>query len=138
MEYHQRGSLANHYGGRPGATASVVRHAEQACRGLQHLHNEGILHRDIKPANLLLSDDDVVKLSDFGLSKPVAAAGTGPAMGYIAHLPPEALVGPGEITDVTGDVFAMGVTLYRLLEGDALLADIRSKGVNVAQEIVDG
>jgi len=32
----------------------------------------------------------------------------------------------------------MGVTLYRLLEGDALLADMRSKGVNVAQEIVDG
>ena len=138
MEYHRRGSLANHYGGGPGPTADVVRHAEQACRGLQHLHNEGILHRDIKPANLLLSDDDVVKLSDFGLSTPVHTAGTAPPMGYIAHLPPEALAGPGGITDVVGDVFAMGVTLYRLLEGDALLAGMRLGGVNVEQRIVEG
>jgi eukaryotic-like serine/threonine-protein kinase len=138
MELHQRGSLANVYGGQPGAAGSVVRHIEQACRGLQHLHNEGILHRDIKPANLLLSDDDIVKLSDFGLSKPVHAACTGPAMGYIAHLPPEALSGPGEITDVPGDVFAMGVTLYRLLQGDDLLAEMRSKGTDLRQQIVDG
>lgn len=138
MEYHRRGSLTNVYGGRPGEVGPVVRHMEQACRGLQHLHSRRILHRDIKPANLLLSDSDVVKLSDFGLSKPVHAVGMGPALGYIAHLPPEALSGSGEITDVAGYVFAMGITLYRLLEGDGHLAALRSKGIDVEQRILAG
>jgi eukaryotic-like serine/threonine-protein kinase len=138
MEYHQRGSLSDNYGGRPGATDSVIRHIEQACRGLQHLHTKGILHRDIKPANLLLSDNYVVKLSDFGLSKPVNSVPADPPIGYIAHLPPEALTGPGEIVDEAGDIFAMGVTLYRLLEGDALLAGMRSKDIDICHEIVTG
>lgn len=138
MEYHRHGSLSDVYGGRPGATDSVIRHIEQACRGLRHLHTEGILHRDIKPANLLLSDNDVVKLSDFGLSKPVDAVPAGPPIGYIAHLPPEALTGSGEIVDEAGDVFAMGVTLYRLLEGDALLTGMRSDGIDIRREIVAG
>jgi serine/threonine protein kinase len=138
MKYYKRGSLANHYSGRPRPTGPVVRHIEQGCRGLQHLHNEGILHRDIKPGNLLLSDEDVVKLSDFGLAGPAHAVGGGPAMGYIAHLPPEAITRPGEITDLTGDVFAMGVTLYRLLEGDDVLRDMRLNGLDVSQRIVDG
>jgi eukaryotic-like serine/threonine-protein kinase len=68
----------------------------------------------------------------------VNAIGAGPAIGYIAHLPPEALIGPGEITDAAGDIFAMGVTLYRLLEGDAQLAEMRSKGVDISQQIIAG
>jgi serine/threonine protein kinase len=138
MEYHRNGSLADVYDSKPAPVGNVVRHVEQACRGLQHLHNEGILHRDIKPANLLLSDEGIVKLSDFGLAKPIHAIGTGPAMGYVAHLPPEALTGPREITDVAGDIFAMGVTLYRLLEGDSYLDKIRLNGPELAQRIVSG
>jgi eukaryotic-like serine/threonine-protein kinase len=138
MEYHRLGSLANVYAGQRGEVGPVVRRAEQACRGLQHLHNQQILHRDIKPANILLSDSGTVKLSDFGLSKPLHAAGSGPPMGYIAHLPPEALKGPGEITNVTGDVFAMGVTLYRLLEGDDHLESLRANGIDIDEQIAAG
>jgi serine/threonine protein kinase len=138
MEYHPKGSLAKVYGGRPGEVGSVVRQLEQACRGLQHLHTEGMLHRDVKPANILIADDGTVKLTDFGLSKPMRTTGTGQAIGYVAHLPPEAIAGPQEITTIEGDIFAMGVTLYRLLEGDSLLDGMWANGVDVEQEILAG
>ncbi|MCU1487389.1 MAG: serine/threonine protein kinase [Actinomycetia bacterium] len=136
MAYHQAGSLAKVYGGKPGAVGPVVRSMEQACRGLQHLHTLGMLHRDMKPANMLLADDGTVKLSDFGLSLPIQAGGVGDGIGYQAHVPPEA-IGAGEITTVQGDIFATGVTLYRLLEGDALLDQLWSSG-SVEDQILNG
>lgn len=138
MEYHQRGSLSTVYGGEAGDVDQIVRQVEQACRGLHHLHTNDVLHRDIKPANILVADDGTAKLSDFGLSKPIHAVGTGPAIGYIAHLPPESLPTPGEITSIEGDIFAMGVTLYRLVEGDRVLNEMRSNGVDVRNEIAAG
>jgi serine/threonine protein kinase len=138
MEYHERGSLSDAYTGRPGMTGAVIRNIEQACRGLQHLHTQGVLHRDIKPANMLLSKDGTVKLSDFGLSAPLDAVETGPSMGYIAHLPPESIIKASGIADVTGDIFAMGVTLYRLVEGDDVLTQMRSGGIDLRQQIMDG
>lgn len=138
MEYYAQGSLADIYKGQPVEVDQAVRFIEQACRGLEHLHNIGILHRDIKPGNILLSDDNIAMLSDFGLAVTTTNVAVGPAAGYMAHLPPESLTGGRFISDQLGDVFAMGVTLYRLLEGDATLDDLRTRGVDVRQEIVAG
>lgn len=139
MEFHQKGSLQDIHKGAPANVDTVVRQMEQACRGLHHLHTTGRLHRDLKPANMLLADDGKVKLSDFGLCLPAVAVGTTLPIGYVAHLPPEAITGPGEITDVAGDIFAMGVTLRRLLDGDAHLNELKAQGVpTIKQAIVDG
>jgi serine/threonine protein kinase len=139
MEFHPRGSLQDIHKGVSANVDIVVRLLEQACRGLHHLHAEGLLHRDLKPANMLVSDDGTVKLSDFGLCLPAAAVGSAPAIGYVAHLPPESIAGPGEITDAAGDIFAMGVTLRRLLDGDGQLDALRAQGVPaMKQAIVDG
>jgi serine/threonine-protein kinase len=138
MEFHSKGSLQDIHRGLPGNVGVVVRRLEQACRGLQYLHNDGRLHRDLKPGNILMADDGTVMLSDFGLCLPAAQVGAAPPIGYVAHLPPEAITGTGEITDVAGDIFATGVTLRRLLEGDAHLDMLRATGADITQEIVNG
>lgn len=120
-----------------GVTASAT--------GTYAAHRLGVLLRDsapdgkhTKPANLLLADDGMAKLTDFGLSKPTHAAGTGQEIGYVAHPPPEALASPSEITTIEGDIFAMGVTIYRLLEGNSLLDSMWANAVDIEQEILAG
>lgn len=121
MEYHPAGSLHDVFQTQPRNVGEIVRRSEDALRGLQHLHSNGILHRDVKPANILVTKTGSAVVSDFGLARKFADAGAFPPIGYAAHLPPEAFAGTGQITTVAGDIFAMGVTLYRLLEGDAFI-----------------
>ncbi|MFE7333013.1 serine/threonine-protein kinase [Streptomyces sp. NPDC057565] len=89
----------------------------QAARALTAAHAAGVVHRDIKPANLLLSDDGVVKVVDFGIAQLAehAAADDGLALGTAAYTAPEQAlrhpVGPA------ADLYALGCVLYELLAG---------------------
>jgi eukaryotic-like serine/threonine-protein kinase len=83
-----------------------------ALLGLTHLHDRGVMHCDIKPGNLLLDERSCVKLSDFGLAIHMQAA-SGPSHIYTLHCPPEVLAGKPWVAAC--DIYAMGVTLYRLL-----------------------
>ncbi|NMO04285.1 serine/threonine protein kinase [Gordonia sp. TBRC 11910] len=116
MEYLPNGSVADKYGRDPVPVTDALRIMEAACRGVEHIHAAGLLHRDIKPANLLLDDDHVVKVSDFGLACGTHEGADAP-FGYYAHLPPESRSSQ-TITNTVGDVYALGVTAYRLLNGD--------------------
>ena len=94
-------------------------------RGLEHAHSKGILHRDIKPANILIGEYMQGKLSDFGLavSKSWLTKSVGVKdYAYIFHLAPEI----NNITDysVLSDIFACGITLYRLVNGDRYLPQL--------------
>jgi serine/threonine protein kinase len=111
MEYLPDGSVQDRYSGAAVPVGDAVRIVEEACRGVEHLHNRGLLHRDVKPANLLLTRDGRVKVSDFGLSWSVKAIAGAPPWGYAEHIPPES-TNTG-ITTVSGDVYALGVTIYR-------------------------
>ncbi|MDT5150583.1 MAG: eukaryotic-like serine/threonine-protein kinase [Mycobacterium sp.] len=122
MEYLEEGSVAGKFGRDALPVREALQIMEAACRGVMHIHHVGLLHRDIKPANPLLHPLQPVKVSDFGLACHPVDVGSGTAMPYLAHLPPEAFAdGTMAIIDVTGDVYALALTTYRLLNGDRVV-----------------
>lgn len=85
---------------------------------LAHVHDQGLVHRDIKPSNILLGEDDVPRLADFGLVRLVDGARVTRAdqvVGTAAYLAPEQVRG-GEITPAV-DVYALGLVLLECLSG---------------------
>ncbi|XP_070762860.1 interleukin-1 receptor-associated kinase 4 isoform X2 [Enoplosus armatus] len=93
--------------------------AEGIARGLEYLHSNHHIHRDVKSANILLDEEFVAKISDFGLTRASAKRTSTTMMterivGTRAYMAPEAL--RGEITP-RSDVFSFGVVLLELLSG---------------------
>ena len=91
---------------------------ESALRILQSLHREGVLHRDIKPGNLMLDDDGVLHVGDFGLATVLNSGEQAPLVtqshdGTLRYMAPERLL-RGE-NSFAGDQYSLGLTLYELL-----------------------
>jgi eukaryotic-like serine/threonine-protein kinase len=92
--------------------------ALQACAGLQHAHAGGLVHRDVKPANLLVRDDAVLKIADFGIARAAELTRLtqhGTVLGTAAYLAPEQAEG-GEVT-AAADLYSLGAVLYEVLTG---------------------
>jgi serine/threonine protein kinase len=120
----QRGKLAH---------TQVVPLARQACAGLQHAHNAGLIHRDVKPANLLVREDDVLKIADFGIARAAELTRLtqhGTVLGTAAYLSPEQAA--GEEVTAAADIYSLGAVVYELLTGRppyefASLADLAAQ-----------
>jgi serine/threonine protein kinase/WD40 repeat protein len=94
---------------------SVARVGVQVADALAYAHQQGIIHRDIKPANLLLDAHGTVWVTDFGLAKAVDAnelTGPGDIVGTLRYMAPERFLG---VTDLRGDVYGLGASLYELV-----------------------
>ncbi len=92
--------------------------AIQACEGLRAAHNRGVIHRDIKSDNIMVTNDGVVKIMDFGLAKLGGASRmtrTGTTLGTIFYMSPEQA--QGFKADKRSDIFSFGVVLYELITG---------------------
>ena len=97
----------------------AIDYTRQTLEGLACLHHAGIIHRDIKPFNLLITDQDQIKICDFGLSKLRGEKYAGPAnlkVGSAWYAPPEQEENPDEV-DFSADLYSVGVTFYRMLTG---------------------
>ncbi|HKE13780.1 MAG TPA: serine/threonine-protein kinase [Kofleriaceae bacterium] len=91
----------------------------QICRALGHAHSLGVLHRDVKPENIMIRNDGVVKLTDFGIAQMLdhqRLTVTGQLLGSPAYMSPEHVEG-GKL-DFRTDVFAAGIVLYQLATGE--------------------
>ncbi len=86
----------------------------QVCAGLLHAHEQGIIHRDVKPGNVLISDNDQVKIVDFGLA---CAPGTTEknVTGTVLYLAPEQI--KSDPIDERSDIYALGLMAYEMFCG---------------------
>ncbi|MBE2285349.1 MAG: SUMF1/EgtB/PvdO family nonheme iron enzyme [Prosthecobacter sp.] len=103
----------------PSAHAMAI--TAHVCDALAYAHGKGIIHRDIKPSNIMIGNDGVVKVADFGLAKMSQAASSGltqsgMVMGTLHFMAPEALMLGSEV-DQRADIYAVGVMLYQMLTG---------------------
>ena len=108
----------------------LIRYATQIAEGLAKAHGAGIVHRDLKPENIIISQDDYVKILDFGLAKlelssqnegseaPTVDKGDttpGTILGTLAYMSPEQAKGVS--VDFRSDQFSMGAILHEMATG---------------------
>jgi CRP-like cAMP-binding protein len=101
----------------------------QLASALAYAHERNIVHRDIKPSNVIVSEDNVVKLMDFGLANPIdTIQDDGFVAGTPRYMAPEQA--QGQTLTARADVFALGCTAYRVLTGESIIT-----GASVSEAI---
>lgn len=90
----------------------------QVTSGLTVAHDSYIIHRDIKPQNIMILDNGLVKLTDFGIALAMNSTQltqTNSVMGSVHYLPPEGASGKG--ATLQSDIYSLGILMYELLTG---------------------
>ena len=90
----------------------------QLTDGLAHAHDSYIIHRDIKPQNIMILEDGMVKITDFGIAMALNASDltqTNSVMGSVHYLPPEQASGKG--STIKSDIYSLGIMMYEMLAG---------------------
>lgn len=90
----------------------------QLTEGISHAHKSYIIHRDLKPQNIMIEDNGLVKIADFGIAIALNAAQltqTNSVMGSVHYLPPEQA--GGHKATIKSDIYSLGIMFYELLTG---------------------
>lgn len=98
---------------------TVIHIMTQLAEGVLYAHQNNIIHRDLKSQNIMITDDQVVKITDFGIalsSNEADMTQTNTIMGSVHYLAPE--LARGNLATERSDIYALGIILYELLTGD--------------------
>lgn len=96
----------------------VVDIMSQLTSGLKAAHDAYIIHRDIKPQNIMILDNGMIKITDFGIATSMNATQltqTNSVMGSVHYLPPEQAA--GKTATIKSDIYSLGILMYELLTG---------------------
>ena len=135
----------------PLAPTRAIEMIVPVVRALVCAHDMGIIHRDLKPANILLTEDGITKVLDFGVAKigavredlavedaagsdePLALTALGTRLGTLPYMSPEQLA--GEIVDHCSDIWAVGIILYELVTGAHPLAPLSPVKIHLMADV---
>lgn len=116
LEYVRGGNLAESLSQTPWSAQDAAELTMILARAVHAAHQQGIIHRDLKPANVLLTEDNVPKITDFGLAKQLdtdmGQTRTGSVLGTPSYMAPEQAEGRVSAICPATDVYALGAILY--------------------------
>lgn len=122
LEYAERGNLffiiRSRQAGQEMSEAEAFFYFIQTCSGLHFLHAKGLMHRDLKPENLLVSDQKVLKICDFGWCVESNQGERATFCGTLEYMAPE-MMSATPSYGASVDVWALGILLYELRHGHA-------------------
>ncbi|MGH2610241.1 MAG: serine/threonine-protein kinase, partial [Tepidiformaceae bacterium] len=99
--------------------AEAVRYGTQIAAALQYAHEQNVVHCDVKPENILVNEQGVAKVADFGVaesvSRTLAPEQMRDVLGTVAYLAPEVI--QGATADPRSDVYSLGLTIYEMVAG---------------------
>jgi len=121
MEYFPSHTLSGEMpDSKPMDLAKALRYSKDMATGMTVAHQAGVIHRDLKPANILVNEEGLLKIVDFGVAAAASSGDTqltktGYVIGSPKYMAPEQIL--GKKVDVTADVYSIGVIMYEMVTG---------------------
>jgi serine/threonine-protein kinase len=121
MEYFPSHTLSHEIpDGKPMSFDKALRFSNDIATGMAIAHQAGVIHRDLKPANILVNNDGLLKIVDFGVAAAASSGDTqltktGYVIGSPKYMAPEQIL--GKKVDETADVYSVGVIMYEMVTG---------------------
>ena len=121
MEYFPSHTLSGEIpDNKPMDVKKVLRYSRDIAAGMAVAHLAGVIHRDLKPANILVNDEGLLKIVDFGVAAAASSGDTqltktGYVIGSPKYMAPEQIL--GKKVDVTADIYSVGVIMYEMATG---------------------
>ncbi|CCQ96061.1 putative serine/threonine-protein kinase Sps1 [[Clostridium] ultunense Esp] len=98
--------------------AETIDYSIQIAEALEHAHKNHIVHRDIKPHNIMVTEDERIKVTDFGIARAATAStvtNTSNVIGSVHYFSPEQA--RGGYTDEKSDIYSLGIVMYEMITG---------------------
>ena len=121
MEYFPSHTLSGEIpNNQPMDPKKALKFSRDIATGMAVAHQAGVIHRDLKPANILVNDDGLLKIVDFGVAAAAASGDTqltktGYVIGSPKYMAPEQIL--GKKVDETADIYSVGVIMYEMVTG---------------------